>query len=254
MRLKKGPPDFVLFLTVLALTAIGLVMVFSASAVTAGVWYNDPYHFFKRQLLWACVGIIAMIVVMKLNYLRIKEFALPLFIITMICLVLVVTPLGIDVKGSSRWLGVGILRVSPSELAKIGVVMFLAKTLDVKLDNITSLKNGVAPYILLIALVCGLIMLQPDLGTSFAIAATVFFMLMVAGARWSHLGMIAASGLGVVAALIAVAPYRMERFIAFLNPWKYARDEGFQTIQSLYALGSGGLFGMGLGRSRQKFF
>lgn len=254
MRLKKGPPDFVLFLTTLALIAIGLVMVFSSSAVTAGVWYDDAFYFFKRQLLWALVGIIGMIVVMKINYLRLKDFAIPLFVITMIFLLLVVTPLGIGTKGSTRWLGIGALSFTPSELAKLAMVMFLAKTMEVNLANISSFKKGIAPYIITILLVCGLIMMQPDLGTSFAIAGTMFFMLLVAGARWTHLGMIAVSGLGAVAALIAVAPYRMNRFIAFLNPWKYASKEGFQTIQSLYALGSGGLFGMGLGRSRQKFF
>ncbi|MBC7076328.1 MAG: stage V sporulation protein E [Syntrophomonadaceae bacterium] len=254
MRLKKGPPDFILFITTLALLGIGLVMVFSSSAVTAGVKYGDAYFFFKRQLLWAVIGLIAMIVIMKINYLRLREFSLPLMAVAVICLILVITPLGIATKGSTRWLGVGILSFTPSELAKLAVVMFLAKTLEVNIDNIKSFKKGIFPYLALLAFVCGLIMAQPDLGTSFAIAGTVFCMLLVAGAKWSHLGVIAISGLGAVAAAIAVAPYRMERFIAFLNPWKFASDEGFQTIQSLYALGSGGLFGMGLGRSRQKFF
>jgi len=195
-----------------------------------------------------------MLVVMKLNYLRIKDMAIPLMIVALLCLILVVTPLGIEAKGATRSLGVGFLRFSPSELAKIAMVMFLAKVMEVNLDSMRSFVKGIIPYLILIALVCGLIMLQPDLGTAFAIAGTAFFMMLAAGARWSHLGVIAVSGAGLVAAAIAVAPYRLERFIAFLNPWKYPTDEGFQTIQSLYALGSGGLFGMGLGRSRQKFF
>lgn len=254
MRLRKGPPDFVLFITTLLLVGIGLVMVFSSSAVTSNIKYDDAYLFFKRQLLWALIGIICMLVVMKFNYVRIKDLAIPLMLFTLLCLILVMTPLGIDTKGASRWLGVGTLQFTPSELAKLAMAMFLAKVMEVNLDRMRSFTQGILPILVLIALVCGLIMLQPDLGTSFAIAGTAFFMMMAAGARGSHLGLIALSGAGVVAAAIAVAPYRMERFIAFLNPWKFPTDEGFQTIQSLYALGSGGLFGMGLGRSRQKFF
>lgn len=254
MRLRKGPPDFILFITTLLLIGIGLIMVFSSSAVTSNIRYGDAYLFFKKQLLWAAIGLAAMMVVMKINYLKLKDFAYPLMLISLICLILVITPLGTETKGSSRWLGVGILTFTPSELAKLGAVMFLGKSMELNLDKIRSLSKGVLPYLGFMALICGLIMLQPDLGTSFAIAGTVFFMLLAAGARWSHLTVIAMSGMGAIAAAIALAPYRMERFIAFLNPWKYPTDEGFQTIQSLYALGSGGLFGMGLGRSRQKFF
>jgi len=254
VRLKKGPPDFVLFMTTLALVGIGLVMVFSSSAVTANVQYNDAYHFFKKQLLWALVSIIAMIVVMKINYARLKDFAIPLMFIAVVCLILVVTPLGTEVKGSSRWLMIGPFNLSPSELAKLAVIMFMARSLDNNIEKIKSFQQGVLPYLVILAIICALVMAQPDLGTSCAIAGTVFFLLMVAGARWSHLGMIAAAGVAAIGAAIVVAPYRMERMIAFINPWKYAGDEGFQIIQSLYALGSGGLFGMGLGRSRQKFF
>ncbi|MEQ8200147.1 MAG: putative lipid II flippase FtsW [Syntrophomonadaceae bacterium] len=254
MRLKKGPPDFILFISALTLLGIGLVMVFSSSAVTANVNYGDPYYFFKKQLMWAVISVIAMVVVMKLNFSRLRDFAVPAMILAVVLLILVVTPLGIEVKGSSRSFDLGFMRFSPSEFAKIAMVMFLARAMEVKLGKMSSFTAGVLPFLVMVGLICGLIMLQPDLGTAFTIAATVFFMLLVAGAKWSHLGVIMLSGLGVVGAAIAVAPYRMERVVAFLNPWKYASDEGFQTIQSLYALGSGGLFGMGLGRSRQKFF
>lgn len=254
MRLKKGPPDFVLFITIMALVGIGLIMVFSSSSVTANIRYGDAYYFFKRQLTFAGIGLIAMMVIMRMSLEKIKAWVYPVSIFALVCLVLVITPIGIEAKGSSRWLGVGFISFTPSELAKIAMVMFMAKTLEVNIDNIKSFRIGVLPYLIILSLVCGLIMLQPDLGTSFAIAGTVFFMLLAAGAQWSHLAGIGAIGVAAVAGAIAVAPYRMERFIAFLNPWKYASDEGFQTIQSLYALGSGGLFGMGLGRSRQKFF
>ncbi|PKM77636.1 MAG: putative lipid II flippase FtsW [Firmicutes bacterium HGW-Firmicutes-15] len=253
MRLKKGPPDFILFITSITLMGIGLVMVFSSSAVTANVNYGDAYYFFKKQLMWAIISIVALIVVMKLNFLRLKDFAIPLMVIAVVCLILVI-PLGIEVKGAVRSFAVGPVRFSPSELSKIAMVMFLARSLDIKSDNISSFTKGVLPFLVMLVLICGLIMLQPDLGTSFTIAATVFFMLMIAGAQWIHLGLITLSGVVAVGAAIILEPYRMERVVAFMNPWKYASDEGFQTIQSLYALGSGGLFGMGLGRSRQKFF
>lgn len=254
MRLKKGPPDFILFISAFTLLGMGLVMVFSSSAVTASVNYGDPYYFFKKQLMWAVISVLAMIIVMKFNFSRLRDLAIPLMIMAILFLILVVTPLGMDVKGSSRWFALGPMRFSPSEFAKVAMVLFLAKAMDMKIGKISSFTAGVMPFLFMVALTCGLIMLQPDLGTAFTIAATVFFMLLVAGAKWSHLGVIMLSGLGAVGAAIAIAPYRMERVVAFLNPWKYPSDEGFQTIQSLYALGSGGLFGMGLGRSRQKFF
>ena len=254
MRLKKGPPDFILFITTLALIGIGQVTVFSSCAVTSSVNYDDAYYYFKRQLLWAIVGIFTMIVVMKINYAKLKELSLPIMVISVICLILVLTPLGIELKGSSRWLGVAPFVFTPSELAKLAMVMFLAKSLSLNLDRIKIFKEGLLPYLCLLALVCGLIMVQPDLGTSVAIAGAFFLMLVIAGANMMHMGALALTGLAALGAAIYVAPYRMERWYAFLDPWAYASDEGFQTIQSLYALGSGGLFGMGLGRSRQKFF
>ncbi|HWP98553.1 MAG TPA: putative lipid II flippase FtsW [Syntrophomonadaceae bacterium] len=254
MRLKKGPPDFILFLTTLGLLGIGLVMVFSSSAVTANIDYHDAYHFFKRQLIWAFIGLVAMFVIMKVNYLKLKSLALPLIIFSVLCLILVITPLGFEAKGSTRSLGVGMARFSPSELAKLAMVLFLAKFMEMKLDQLKLFKQGVLPVLLFLLVVCGLVMAQPDLGTSFVIAGTVFFMLLVGGAQWLHLGLISGAGLVAVAAAIKIEPYRFQRFIAFLDPWKYPQGIGFQTIQSLYALGSGGLFGMGLGRSRQKYF
>lgn len=254
MRLKKGPPDFILFISALTLLGIGLIMVFSSSAVTASVNHGDPYYFFKKQLLWAFISIIAMVVVMKINLSKLRDLAVPLMILAIVLLVMVITPLGEEVKGSSRSFDLGFMRFSPSEFAKVALVLFLAKAMEIKLSRIASFVAGVLPFLLMTLLICGLIMIQPDLGTAFTIAATVFLMLLAAGARWSHLGVIMMSGLAAVTGAIAMAPYRLERVVAFLNPWKYASDEGFQTIQSLYALGSGGLFGMGLGRSRQKFF
>ena len=195
-----------------------------------------------------------MIIVMKINFHRLKGFAVPLLVIALVCLVLVATPLGVEVNGASRWFQIGPVRFAPSELAKLAMVIFLAKSMEANIGKMTSFAKGVAPYIFMLAIACTLIMLQPDLGTAFALAGTVFCMLMVAGAKWSHLGGITLLGMSAVAAAIYFEPYRMGRLMAFTDPWKYASKEGFQTIQSLYALGSGGLFGMGLGRIARILF
>lgn len=252
MRLKKGPPDFVLFMTTLILVCIGLIMVFSSSSVTANLRFNDPYYFFKRQLLWALIAFTVMWVVMKVNYLHIRDVAVPALAVAIVCLILVLFTA--EIKGSSRWLGVGPLRFNPSELAKLSMVLFMSHGLSKQGEKITSFTRGILPYLGLIGVICGLVMLQPDLGTTFTIAATALFMLTIAGARMSHMGLLGAMGACMVGLAIYLERYRLKRFIAFLDPWKDPSGSGFQTIQSLYALGSGGLFGMGLGRSRQKFF
>ena len=255
MRLKKGPPDFVLFITVMGLLGIGLIMVFSSSAVTSYVDYHDRYYFFKRQLLWALISLAFLVVVMKVNYTRLKDFAVPVMIVAIVCLVLVKIGLGVGAKGSVRWLGFGSFRLfAPSELVKLAICLFMAKTLEIHLDKIKSFTRGMVPFLAIMAVVCGLILAQPDLGTSFVVAATIFFMLIVAGARWSHLIGIGSVGLATVWTVAMAAHYRADRIMAWFDPFKYAKKEGYQTVQSLYALGSGGLFGMGLGLSRQKFF
>jgi cell division protein FtsW len=148
LRLKKGPPDFILFITTLTLLGIGLVMVFSSSAVTAGVRYDDPYFFFKKQLLWVVIGIAAMIIVMKINYLRLRELTLPMMVLALLCLILVITPLGVETKGSSRWLNLGFAGFAPSEMAKLAMVMFIARAMDINLDKMKTFKYGILPYVL----------------------------------------------------------------------------------------------------------
>lgn len=256
MRLKKGPPDFVLFITTMGLLGIGLIMVFSSSAVTANLDYGDSFYFFKRQLLWAVISLAFMIVVMKVNYSRLRDFAIPIMALAIVCLLLVkFTALGVGAKGSTRWIGFGNTHLfAPSELVKLAMCLFMAKTLEIHVDKIKSFTKGLVPFLLIIAVVCGLIIAQPDLGTAFVVAATAFFLLIVAGARWAHLCGIGTVGLALVFIAIKAAHYRADRLMAWFDPFKYAKDEGYQTVQSLFALGSGGLFGMGLGLSRQKFF
>ncbi len=255
MRLKQGPPDLMLFLVVVLLVCIGLIMILSASAVTSDVKYHDAFFFVKRQLLWAVLGLSIMLVLMKVNYMKLREWGVGGLILALLCLVAVLLPgIGMDIKGAVRQIDLGFTSFTPSELTKLCLALFFASSLSLNYEKIKHFVQGLLPYLVLIGVVCGLIMLQPDLGTALIIAVTGYLMLMMAGARMSHLAFLALIGVALVGLAIYLEPYRMVRFIAFLDPWKYASDEGFQTIQSLYAIGSGGLFGMGLGQSRQKFF
>lgn len=251
MGLKKGTPDILLVFTIMLLLAVGIIMVFSAS------YYDtldkDPYFYLRKQLTWGIIGVIAMLVVMRIDYFRYKPYANAAFIGTLILLALVIIPgVGVEVKGSYRWLDFGFTRLQPSEVMKLVLVMYMAHRLSTNPLRTNSMILGAGPYILMIGLIGALIMKEPDLGTTLAISLTAFVMLYIAGLRWHHIVFLGLSALGIVAALIYQEPYRLNRIIGYLDPWAHASKEGYQTINSLYALGSGGLFGMGLGNSRQK--
>lgn len=254
MRIKKGPPDLILFLVVVLLVCIGLIMIFSASPLTANQRFDDPFLFVRKQVIWVAIGFVCMLIAVRLKYVKLRELGVIAMVFTVLALIAVLIPgIGRDVKGSVRQINLAFASFSPSELAKLVTVIFLSSSLSNNLDNLKDFFRGLAPYLALIGVLCGLIMLQPDLGTTFSLGMTCFLMLAIAGARLTHLSFLAMMGGSLVAAAIAFEPYRLIRFTAFLDPWKYASGAGFQTIQSLYALGSGGLFGMGLGQSRQKF-
>ncbi len=254
MTTKIKSPDFILFFTVIALLAIGVVMVFSASAVSAQVNFQDSYYFLKRQLVWVSLGLLGMIILMNIDYHIWRKGSKPFLLFTILLLILVLIPgLGKVVNGARRWLGFGSLYVQPSELAKLAVALFCSDYLAKNQEKVTKFMKGVVPVLALLLLVFGLILKEPDLGTALSIGGMVFVMLYAAGAKLSHLFSLGAAGVvGIIAAIIA-EPYRMKRLLAFSNPWADPLDTGYHIIQSLYALGSGGLFGVGLGRSREKF-
>lgn len=254
MRPKKGSADFVLFLTVLSLVSIGVIMVFSASEYSTLINYKDSFYYFKRQLLWALFGLIAMYIMSNYDYRRLKQYVVPFMLISFIMLVLVLIPgIGLEVNGARRWIGVGPLPFSPAELVKLSIILFTAYGLSRQKERVKQFSKGVMPYMIVLAVAAGLIMLQPDLGTTISLAGIVFVMVFAAGARVSHLGGLALGGVGVVILAIILEPYRMKRFLAFLDPWADPQGSGFHIIQGLYAIGSGGLFGLGLGQSKQKF-
>jgi len=246
--------DPVLIGVIIMLLVIGIVMTYSSSAVKGYLYYGDPYHFFKAELVWVGLGLLAMTISLMIDWRFLYKWAKPILYTALILLIMVKIPgVGKTVNGATRWIGLGVLSIQPSEVIKLAMVLIMARFLSGDPYKIKSFRRGIIPSLALLAVVCGLIMLQPDLGTALVMVAAVFFMLLATGAKIRHMAGLGIAGVGLVVAAIAAAPYRMRRIFAFLDPWADPDGKGYQTIQSLLALGPGGLFGLGLGQSRQKF-
>ena len=243
-----------LFVT-LALLAIGLIMVYSASAVWADYKFQDSLYFAKRQMLFAGIGVVAMFFMMGIDFWTWRKWSKPLLILCFFLLIIVLIPgIGLERNGSRSWIGVGAFSIQPSEFIKLAMIVFLAKFLSEHQKHITTVKKGLLPTLSLVFLAFGLIMLQPDLGTGTVMIGTCLIMIFIAGARIMHFAVLGMIGISGFVGLILSAPYRMDRITSFLDPWQDPLKSGFQIIQSLYAIGPGGLFGLGLGESIQKFF
>ncbi|MFB5191602.1 stage V sporulation protein E [Alicyclobacillus fastidiosus] len=244
--------DLVIVGVIIMLLCLGIVMVYSASSVIAANKFNDPLFYPKRQLIWAILGVIAMLWFARYDYHKLRQHAPKLAIASFAMLVLVLI-IGVNRGGSKAWLGIGSLGIQPSEFAKLGLIVFLAHMLCDAGDRMQSFWRGFVPPLGTAVAAVGLIMLEPDLGQSVVIMGTTLLMMFAAGTRIRHLGGFFGLGLVAFGGLVAAAPYRMQRIVAFMDPWKYPKAEGYQIIQSLYALGSGGILGLGFGNSRQKF-
>jgi cell division protein FtsW len=252
---KRSTPDFILVILTLLLLTIGLIMVYSASAVWATYKFDDSFFFAKRQLLFAGVGVIAMFFLMNVDYWTWRTWAKMLIIVCFFLLIAVLIPgIGMERNGSRSWIGVGAFSIQPSEFMKLAMIAFLAKFLSENQKKITSFKKGLVPSLGLVFTAFGIIMLQPDLGTGTVMVGTCIVMIFVSGARIIHFVWLGLLGVAGFVALVLSAPYRIKRITSFLDPWEDPLGSGFQIIQSLYAIGPGGLFGLGLGQSRQKFF
>lgn len=252
---KKTTPDLILLIVTFTLLAVGLMMVYSASAVMADYNFKDSFFFAKRQMLFAGLGILAMFFIMNIDYWTWRTWAKVLLIICFVLLLVVLIPgVGILRNGSRSWIGVGAFSIQPSEFMKLAMIAFLAKFLSENQKLITSFKQGLGPSLLLVFTAFGIIMLQPDLGTGTVMVGTCIVMIFIAGAKISHFVGLGLIGLAGFVGLVLSAPYRIKRITSFLDPWEDPLGSGFQIIQSLYAIGPGGLFGLGLGQSRQKFF
>lgn len=255
MPKTKNAPDYLLLLATIALLVIGIIMVYSASAIWAEYKYQDSFFFAKRQFFFAAIGLVAMYFIANVDYWTWRKWSKAILIICFLLLIVVLIPgVGLVRGGARSWLGVGAFSIQPSEFMKMAMIVFLAKYLSENQKKITSFKKGLVPTLALVMLAFGLIMLQPDLGTGAVMVGTCVVIIFVAGARITHFIGLALIGLGGLVALILSAPYRIKRITSFLDPWSDPLGSGFQIIQSLYAIGPGGLLGLGLGESRQKYF
>jgi len=247
--------DPVLLAAVLILVTFGVVMVYSASAVYAGARLGDAIWFFKRQAAGAAVGLVALLAVLKLGYRRLEALAVPLLLVSIGLLALVHLPgLGHTAGGARRWIRVAGLTFQPSEVAKIALVLWLARSLAKKQERIRRFSVGFLPHVIMLALFGGLLMLEPDFGTTIVLALVTFALLFVAGAPLTYLLAVGGAAAPVVAFLVWKSPYRIQRVLTFLDPWKDPRGHGYQTVESLLGFGAGGSFGVGLGESHQKLF
>lgn len=253
---SKNPSSYYLLLGVTcALVLFGLIMIFSASSAMAYSQSGDSYLYLKRQLLYIAIGAASLAGLCRLDYHRIRDATYPLLLLGFVGLVAVEVPgIGHTAGGAARWISLGFINVQPSEIVKLGVLLAATDILTRKRDRLDDLRELSVPLLPLVGIFCLLVVLQPDLGTAFTISLSALILAYIAGARKTHLAQLG-GGLGLaVIAFILVEPFRLSRFLAYLDPWRDPTGAGFHIIQSLLAFGSGGVTGIGLGLSRQKFF
>lgn len=250
-RRNLGSIDYGIFYTVLVLLAIGIVMIYSASSYYAMLNYKDSTYFLKKQLIACAIGLLAMVFFMMFDYHKLKKYTIALMVVT-IPLLLAVFAFD-SVKGAYRWIRLGPFSFQPSELAKYVVVLFLAYGLSNKGDEVKNFFTGIVPYLVVSGFYAGLVLLQKNLSIAALIMIVTFVILFTAGGQIKHLFGIVFPVMAVAASAFAYfEPYRRDRLLNFINPWKDAAGNGYQLIQSFYALGAGGILGLGLGQSRQK--
>ncbi len=252
---KTAQFDHILLFVVVALMGVGLVMVYSASSITSLAQMSDSLYYFKRQLLWVIVGLVAMLLTSGIPYNKLEKIAVPLLGIAIVLLIIVLIPgVARDIGGAKRWIRFGSIGFQPSEFAKICFVLYMAHSISARQKVIKNFLHGMLPDLFVTALVFVLIYKEPNLSTATLIGGTYFAMYFLGNGSLINLGALAGCGVVLVTSLIFQAGYRMKRFWAFIDPWENAKTSGYHIIQSLVAIGSGGIWGLGLGQSRQKFF
>jgi cell division protein FtsW len=254
MLKKLEEYDLIIMLMAIALTCFGVVMVYSASSVMAAKRFHDGFFFLKRQGLFSLLGFTVMLVVMRIDYHTWKHLAVPALLFCLVLLGLVLIPgIGGKAGGSSRWIKLPGFNLQPSEMAKLALIMYMAYSLDKKQDKVKSLTAGFIPYMIVLMLLIGFLVLQPDLGGALTLAAVAMVMLFAAGTRLTYIFSMFLLALPLLAMKLSRG-YHKGRIDAFLNPWSDPEGKGFQIIQSWLALGTGGVFGTGLGEGKQKLF
>ena len=238
--------DKLLLLAVIAIIIFGIIMIYSASSIWAEYKYQDPFKFVKAQSAFFLLGLLCIFIISKLDINILYKKANLILLICFILLVLVLIPgIGSIRNGSRSWFGIGSLGIQPSEFAKLGLIIYVAKYLANNRKIIKDVKKGVLPILLVIGVFFVLIMLEPDFGTAMVIVLTLVVMIFISGVKLSFFIKVGLLGLLGIVGLIIIAPYRMERIVSFLNPWVDPLGSGYQIIQSLYAIGPGGLLGQG---------
>jgi len=255
-RLKPPLEYSILFTATLCLLAVGAVMVYSASSAESLLQgTGDPSYFLKRFVLYAGLGLVALHVASRSGLDLARKATPALLAIAFLLTVAVLIPgVGVKVNGASRWLGAGPLRFQPSEILKLALVLYAARVLASRPKRLLTLKGLVLPLLLVVGAAGALLMAQPDMGTAIVVTLSVGTMMTAAGARPRHLALIGGTLTGLALILAIAEPYRRERLTAFIDPWKDPGGTGFQSVQAMIAIGSGGVFGVGLGESVQKIF
>ena len=245
----------ILLIAVIIISLFGTLMIYSSSNVWAEYKFNDPYKYLKSQALFLILGYIVMFIIAKFPYQKYKKLSNIIFFICLGMLILVLIPgIGTIRNGSRSWFGIGSLGIQPSEFTKIGLIIFTSKYLSNNTKDLKNIKKGILPILGVLFLVFALIMLEPDFGTGVVIVMTIIILLFISGVKMNFFIKLGILGLLGIVILVIIAPYRMERIVSFINPLSDPLGSGFQIIQSLYAIGPGGLLGLGLGNSVQKHF
>ena len=256
LKIKKQSKfhiDYVLLFAVLLLVGFGILMVYSASSYQAELRYNDKFFFIKKQIYGAIAGLVGMVTLYFVDYKKLEKLKWILYVVSVVLLALVFVPkIGVQVYGAKRWINLGFTTIQPSEIAKFAFVILSASSLN-KMNREVKNFKGILPTILSGALICLLIITEPNMSITICVGATLISMLFIGGATFKHFILLAIPVLILIPILIIIEPYRMRRLVAFIDPFASASGEGFQLVQSLYALGLGGWFGVGLFNSRQKY-
>lgn len=245
--------DWVLFFGCVILVIFGIFMVHSASSISAELHYGSEFFFVKKQIVGAVIGLVCCCGLYFLDYHILQKFKWVALIGSAVLLALVFVPvIGVENYGAKRWLNLGVTTIQPSEIAKFGFIIFSASVLSKNYNKVKTLK-GILPVVFAGCLICGLIIMEPNMSITMCVGMTMIVMLFVGGVSLKHFLLFAIPAMALVPLLIIIEPYRLRRMVAFLDPWSSAQGEGFQLVQSLYSLGSGGFFGVGYGNSRQKY-
>jgi len=253
--MDRTKPDILILFSVLALVGIGIVMVYSTSSIYASERLGDGAYFIKRHLVALCLGLVVMAIAAFSSEKMWWFLSYPFIGLALVSLLLVLlSPLGRTMGGSSRWLKLGPFGFQPAEFTKLAIVLYLSRSFVNKGEKIRTFDLGLLPHVLVSGVIVFLVCVQPDFGTAMVIAGLSVLMMFAAGVRVSHLASLAIPAVPMIYALVMGVDYRRRRILAFLDPWNHAQDSAFQLIQSLLAFGSGGLLGQGLGKGRQKLF